>query len=121
MEGSVTRVIPWMRALPDRVALGSFSTELGDVNMCLYALEKSVSTGIGYKSSDTHRDEKRAPEKTIPRIFGIIYISVIKKYRPLVSGYDYFTAAQPFLNPARREKPNQKLMKALTQNLTNPS
>ena len=26
-----------MRALPDLVALGSFSTELGDVNTCLYA------------------------------------------------------------------------------------
>lgn len=35
IEGPVTRVIPWMRALPDRVALGSFSTELGDVNTCL--------------------------------------------------------------------------------------
>jgi hypothetical protein len=26
-----------MRALPERVALGSWSTELGDVKMCLYA------------------------------------------------------------------------------------
>jgi len=36
IEAGVTRVIPWIRALPDRVALGSFSTELGEVNMCLY-------------------------------------------------------------------------------------
>jgi hypothetical protein len=35
IEGRVTCVIPWMRALPDRVALGSFSTELGDVKICL--------------------------------------------------------------------------------------
>jgi hypothetical protein len=36
-----------MRALPDRVALGSFSTELGDVKMCLYALD--ISQHINHK------------------------------------------------------------------------
>jgi hypothetical protein len=35
IDAGVTRVIPWIRALPDRVALVSFSTELGDVNTCL--------------------------------------------------------------------------------------
>jgi len=35
IDGIVTCVIPWIRALPDRVALGSFSTELGEVKMCL--------------------------------------------------------------------------------------
>ena len=35
IEADVTWVIPWMHALPDLVALGSLSTELGDVNMCL--------------------------------------------------------------------------------------
>ena len=37
MEAGVTLVMPWMRALPDLVALASFSTELGEVNTCLYA------------------------------------------------------------------------------------
>lgn len=37
IEPGVAEVIPWMRAFPDRVALGSLSTELGDVNICLYA------------------------------------------------------------------------------------
>ena len=32
-----------MRAFPDRVALGSFSTELGDVKMCLYAYELQLA------------------------------------------------------------------------------
>ena len=36
IEAAVTRVIPWIHALPDCVALGSCSTELGEVNMCLY-------------------------------------------------------------------------------------
>jgi hypothetical protein len=36
-----------MQALPDRVALGSLLTELGDVNICLYALD-----------SGQHLDEK---------------------------------------------------------------
>jgi hypothetical protein len=37
IEAGVTQVIPWIRALPERVALATFSTELGDVNTCLYA------------------------------------------------------------------------------------
>jgi hypothetical protein len=35
IEADVTSVIPWMRAFPDLVALGSFSTELGEVKTCL--------------------------------------------------------------------------------------
>ena len=35
IDPAVTWVIPWIRALPDLVAFGSFSTELGDVKMCL--------------------------------------------------------------------------------------
>jgi hypothetical protein len=42
MEADVTCVMLWMRALPDQVTLGSFSTELGDVNMCLYALKQVI-------------------------------------------------------------------------------
>ena len=38
IDAGVTKVIPWIRALPDRVALGILSTELGEVNMYLYAL-----------------------------------------------------------------------------------
>jgi hypothetical protein len=34
-DARVTAFIPWMRAFPERVALGSFSTELGDVKICL--------------------------------------------------------------------------------------
>jgi hypothetical protein len=37
MEAFVTRVIPWIRALPDLVAFASFSTELGEVKMNLKA------------------------------------------------------------------------------------
>ena len=38
IDADVMEVIPWIRALPDRVALVALSTELGEVNMCLYAL-----------------------------------------------------------------------------------
>jgi hypothetical protein len=34
-----------MRALPERVAFGSFSTELGEVKICLYA-SKAISVVI---------------------------------------------------------------------------
>jgi hypothetical protein len=37
MDAGVTDVIPWIRALPERVALVMLSTELGEVKTCLYA------------------------------------------------------------------------------------
>jgi hypothetical protein len=37
MDAGVTEVIPWIRAFPERVALVTLSTELGDVKTCLYA------------------------------------------------------------------------------------
>jgi hypothetical protein len=37
IEAAVTRVIPCMRAFPDRVAFGSLSTELGEVKTNLKA------------------------------------------------------------------------------------
>jgi hypothetical protein len=42
IEAWLVRVILWMRALPECVALGSLSTELGDVNTCLNALDHHV-------------------------------------------------------------------------------
>ena len=41
MEAVVGRVIPCRRALPDFVAFVSFSTELGEVKMCLYACSRN--------------------------------------------------------------------------------
>jgi hypothetical protein len=37
-----------MRALPERVAFGSFSTELGDVKICLYAFHDAVIGEFGH-------------------------------------------------------------------------
>ena len=37
IEALVTQVMPCICAFPDHVALESFSTELGEVNMCLKA------------------------------------------------------------------------------------
>lgn len=37
--------MPWIRAFPERVAFGSFSTELGEVNICLYACRIELSRG----------------------------------------------------------------------------
>jgi hypothetical protein len=42
IEAVVTDFMPWIRALPDRVAFGSFSTELGDVKICLNACQWST-------------------------------------------------------------------------------
>jgi hypothetical protein len=35
IDADVTEVIPWIRALPDRVALATLSTELGEVKIYL--------------------------------------------------------------------------------------
>jgi hypothetical protein len=43
-EAGVTQAIPWMRVLPDHIALGSRSTELSDVKICLYAYNTRIST-----------------------------------------------------------------------------
>jgi hypothetical protein len=43
IDAAVTCLIPWMRALPERVAFGSLSTELGDVNTCLNAWRHDMS------------------------------------------------------------------------------
>lgn len=43
MDAGVTFTIPWIRALPDLVARGSLSTELGEVNINLYAWVTSTS------------------------------------------------------------------------------
>ena len=39
-EAGVTRVMPWIRAFPERVAFASLSTELGEVKMCLNAWQR---------------------------------------------------------------------------------
>lgn len=41
-DGIVTDDMPCIRAFPDRVAFGSLSTELGDVNICLNAFYSEV-------------------------------------------------------------------------------
>jgi hypothetical protein len=71
MEAVVTRVMPWMRALPDRVALASFSTELGEVNICLNACERKL---VGQVSDyrNTHPNKDLVSEKPIPRVIRIV-------------------------------------------------
>jgi len=49
-EPAEMAVIPWSRALPDLVAFTSFSTELGEVKMCLYACP------LGNKKSKSRRN-----------------------------------------------------------------
>jgi hypothetical protein len=84
MDGRVTRLMPWRRAFPARVAFGSFSTELGDVKTCLYAWATTINDlKLGIIRS--HHDEKRTPKKTLPRVFGIIVVSMVKEHRPLIS------------------------------------
>jgi len=43
IDAEVTCIIPWIRAFPDRVALFTLSTELGEVNTCLKAYAYKIN------------------------------------------------------------------------------
>jgi len=84
-EAVVMRVIPCSRALPDLVALTSFSTELGEVKMCLNACPLRINLCISCEEMDTaHPNEKLASEEAIPRVFGITFF-LIDKHWPLIA------------------------------------
>jgi hypothetical protein len=59
----VMQLIPWMRALPERVALGSSSsTELGDVKTCLkpYPIYKFIHEA--HEMATTYRNKELVPQ-----------------------------------------------------------
>ena len=90
-EAVVMRVIPCSRALPDLVALTSFSTELGEVKMCLNACPLRINLYISCEEMDTaHPNEKLASEEAIPRVFGIIFF-LIDKHWPLIAMDSHLT------------------------------
>ena len=71
MDASVTRVMPWIRALPDLVALFSFSTELGEVNICLKPCMQQVNEKERKRQVATNPNKKLASEKPIPGCFEV--------------------------------------------------
>ena len=79
--------MPCRRALPERVAFGSLSTELGDVKMCLNAYERVIAKASEYQSRAYHNKEGTA-EQTVPRILRIVVIAMVQEYRPLISSND---------------------------------
>ena len=54
IEALVTQVMPCIHAFPDHVALQSFLSELGEVNICLKAL---VHMSDSYKKVDPERKQ----------------------------------------------------------------
>lgn len=80
--------MPCRRALPERVAFGSLSTELGDVKICLNACERIIMNILEYQCKTYHNKEGTA-EQTIPRILRIIVIAMVEEYGPLISSDDH--------------------------------
>jgi hypothetical protein len=77
-----------MRALPDRVAFASFSTELGEVKTCLNAYQRmKLEIQAGAIRNDTHPDKKLAPKKPVPWIFGVVLLVSVNQQWPLVTRY----------------------------------
>lgn len=84
MEAGVTRVMPCMRALPERVALTSLSTELGEVKMCLNACDSgsvTQTTTVGM----TYRDKDWASKEATPWVFAVVFLICVDKHRPLIT------------------------------------
>ena len=91
-----------MRALPDRVAFGSFSTELGDVKMCLKAYWTIVEpTDYLIETEETYKDKDGTPKEAIPRIVGVIVIAIIQEKWPLVARDCHFATLQLFFDPVK--------------------
>ena len=86
-----------MRALPDLVALTSFSTELGDVNICLNACEYEVNgTPAGKKVwAVTHPNQKTVSEEAVPRVLRIILLVFVQQQWPLITADSQFAASKP--------------------------
>jgi hypothetical protein len=100
IDARVVRVMPWIRALPERVALGSRSTELGEVNTYLKACCASTTDeneGIG----PTYANKNVASQKTIPWILRIVAVTSIKEDRPLISGNSNLSGFQLLLDAAK--------------------
>ena len=71
------------------------------VFVCLRLLLTSESEVMQAK---THRYQKCASKKAIPGIFGVVYIPMIQKDRPLVARDCQFPAAQFILSPGGGQK-----------------
>jgi hypothetical protein len=86
-----------MRALPDLVALTSFSTELGEVNICLNACEYEVSSTLAGKRVGvvTHPNQKTVSEEAVPRVLQIILLVLVQQQWPLITGDSQFTTSKP--------------------------
>jgi hypothetical protein len=93
----VTRVIPCMRALPDLVALTSFSTELGEVNICLNAWEYEVNNTLAGKRvwAITHPNQKTVSEQAVPRVLWIILLVLVQQQWPLITADSQFATSKP--------------------------
>ena len=91
-----------MHALPDQVAFGSFSTELGDIKMCLKAYWTIIEpTGYLIEMEETYEDKDGTPKGAILQIIGIIVIAIIQEKWPLVTRDCHFTTLQFFFDPVK--------------------
>ena len=89
-----------MRALPDLVALTSFSTELREVNICLNACKYKVNgTLVGKRVwTVTHPNQKTVSEEAVPRVLRIIPLVLVQQQWPLITADNQFATSKPLLD-----------------------
>ena len=93
--------MPWMRAFPERVALFCFSTELGEVNICLkvyFGINNEGNYALPVKPLP-YLDHDGAAKKTFPRVFSIIGVILVQQCGPLIARDYVFATTKIFFNP----------------------
>jgi hypothetical protein len=69
----------------------------------------------------THRDGKGASQKTVPRIIGVVDVTVVEEYGPMVTRNCELAAVQLLFNPERCQKRTKDAMNLYTKRRTSLS
>jgi hypothetical protein len=71
------------------------------VKICLYALVRISTMTTIQKWTMPHRNQKIAAKKPIPGVLGVVTVSMVKEYWPLISWDGQFAASQLLLGSGR--------------------
>jgi hypothetical protein len=96
-----------MRAFPDRVAFASFSTELGEVNICLYAYKRRSQYNKQLITETTHPNENLILEKPTPGVIRIVLLVRVYQHWPLIARDCQFAAGK-FLSYSASESQQRR-------------
>ena len=86
--------MPCILAFPDRVAFGSSSTELGEVNIFLKPYQRRLNSGDQKSREIAYLDEQLVSEETFPGVLRIVGLVLVDKDGPVRPSYREFLVLQ---------------------------